>query len=175
MDKKTIFKTLLFLGGAGLVVGIGRYIVRQGRLLKEWDFKVDKFRLKTIMPLSVAFDFIFINKSAVQAEIKNIKINVFTDSNAKIGTITKAGPLIINADAESPLSVDITVDGKDIKKETVVAVTRAVLDKKDLPLYFIGTAQLRAGFGWVTLPIKSNSSGKELLTYAKKATDPTTP
>lgn len=160
MSTNKTAQILLTASGILLVVAVGRWAVRQMRLLKEWDFSVTGLVPVSLSPLSVSFNFNFINKSGIKTEIRNIVIDVYTDSDIKLGRIEKAGPLTIVADGISPLAVTITAD------KAVTAKAKDILKiaarNFDLPMHFVGRCQLKSGAGWVDLPIRHSTTGKKL-------------
>ncbi len=151
---------LYYIGGVLIGAGLLRYAYKNYVLATEWDYEVVGTKIAKLSPLEFSFSFILKNKSAVKAKIKNLDIRIFTGS-AEIAKIYQPQVQEIIGGGNTMITVSAKAIPEEIKKN-ILGIIGTALQKKDIPLDFIGTMQLSTPFGWMKLPIRYSSTGKEL-------------
>lgn len=158
----------LLIGGASLIAsGALFYVYKNIILAKEWDYRVEGFdvlsmKINTKDPkASGDLKLVFINKSSIKADLKDINIQVFSNGT-RLGAIDEPGPLIIKGNGESPVKFGISFDAKALVKDWD-KLLGTFLNTKDIPLDFVGTFRLRTLLGmYIKVPIKYSTTGKDM-------------
>jgi len=158
-------KRNLYIGGAVIAVAIlGRILYKNIYLAGKWDFNIGRFKIDKFKPLTVTQTIEFINKSNFKVTVKDINIEVLTQG-VKIGSIVKNEEQTIAGKGVSPFQITYVVDANIKDKKTSQAIEElasAILDKKDLPLDFVGKVKVKGLLGYTKVPILYSTTGKNL-------------
>jgi LEA14-like dessication related protein len=158
-------KKLLIIGGATVVAAIAfRTLYKNLYLASQWDFYMGTFGLKSLRPLIVTQTIDFINKSNFKLTVRNIKIGVFSN-DIKIGQIDRADEQTIGSKGVSKFTLEYALTptlGNQAAKDAITKVASTYLQTKDLPVDFVGSLEVKTPFGFVTVPVRYSSTGKNL-------------
>lgn len=158
-------KKLLIIGGATVVAAIAfRTLYKNLYLASQWDFSMGTFGLKSLRPLIVTQTIDFINKSNFKLTVRNIKIGVFSN-DIKIGQIDRADEQTIGSKGVSKFTLEYALTptlGNQAAKDAITKVASTYLQTKDLPVDFVGSLEVKTPFGFVTVPVRYSSTGKNL-------------
>lgn len=158
-------KKLLIIGGATIVAAIAfRTLYKNLYLASQWDFSMGSFGIKSLKPLVITQTIDFINKSNFKLTVKNIKIGVFSN-DIKIGQIDRADEQTIGSKGISKFTLEYALTptlGNQAAKDAITKVASTYLQTKDLPVDFVGTLEVKTPFGFVTVPVRYSSTGKNL-------------
>lgn len=157
-------KKLLIIGGATIVAAIAfRTLYKNLYLASQWDFNMGTFGLKSLKPLIVTQTIDFINKSNFKLTVKNIQIGVFSQ-DIQIGKIDRAEEQTIGPKGISKFTLEyaLTPTLNQAAKDAITKVASTYLATKDLPVDFVGSLDVKTPFGFVTVPVRYSSTGKNL-------------
>ena len=158
-------KKLLIIGGATIVAAIAlRTLYKNLYLAGQWDFNMGSFGVKSFKPLVITQTIDFINKSNLKLTVKNIKIGVYSN-NIRIGQIDRANEQTIGPKGISKFTLEYALTptlGTQAAKDAITKVASTYLQTKDLPVDFVGSLDVKTPFGFVTVPVRYSSTGKNL-------------
>ncbi len=158
-------KKLLNIGGATIVAAIAlRTLYKNLYLAGQWDFNMGSFGVKSFKPLVITQTIDFINKSNLKLTVKNIKIGVYSN-NIRIGQIDRANEQTIGPKGISKFTLEYALTptlGNQAAKDAITKVASTYLQTKDLPVDFVGSLDVKTPFGFVTVPVRYSSTGKNL-------------
>jgi len=163
MKKSTI---ILLTGGAVVAGLMGRYVYRNIVLAKDYDFKFNGFiptgiRLTGDDPkISGKASLQFINKSDIKAVIKDINIQVFS-KNVRLGAIEKPEVVSIAPKGFTTFNFDISFNPKSVVDNWRI-LTSTIINDKNIPMDFVGQLKVDTAFGFIKIPIKYSTTGKDL-------------
>ncbi len=133
-------------------------------LAGQWDFNMGSFGVKSFKPLVITQTIDFINKSNLKLTVKNIKIGVYSN-NIRIGQIDRANEQTIGPKGISKFTLEYALTptlGNQAAKDAITKVASTYLQTKDLPVDFVGSLDVKTPFGFVTVPVRYSSTGKNL-------------
>lgn len=158
-------KKLYVIGSATIVAAILlRMLYKNLYLANQWDFNMGTFNIKSLKPLIITQTIDFINKSNFKLTVKNIKLGVFSN-DIKIGQIDRANEQTIGSKGISKFTLEYALSpsfGNQAVKEAITKVASTYLETKDLPVDFVGNLEVKTTFGFVRVPVRYSSSGKNL-------------
>jgi LEA14-like dessication related protein len=158
-------KKLLIIGGATIVAAIAlRTLYKNLYLAGQWDFNMGSFGVKSFKPLVITQTIDFINKSNLKLTVKNIKIGVYSN-NIRIGQIDRANEQTIGPKGIPKFTLEYALTptlGNQAAKDAITKVASTYLQTKDLPVDFVGSLDVKTPFGFVTVPVRYSSTGKNL-------------
>lgn len=158
-------KKLLIIGGATIVAAIAfRTLYKNLYLAGQWDFNMGSFGIKSFKPLVITQTIDFINKSNLKLTVKNIKIGVYSN-DIRIGQIDRANEQTIGPKGISKFTLEYALTptlGNQAAKDAITKVASTYLQTKDLPVDFVGSLDFKTPFGFVTVPVRYSSTGKNL-------------
>jgi len=158
-------KKLLIIGGATVVAAIAfRTLYKNLYLASQWDFNMGTFGIKSLKPLVITQTIDFINKSNFKLTVKNIKIGVYSN-DIRIGQIDRANEQTIGPKGISKFTLEYALTptlGNQAAKDAITKVASTYLQTKDLPVDFVGTLEVKTPFGFVSVPVRYSSTGKNL-------------
>ena len=102
----------------------------------------------------------FKNVSDLTVTIKDIDISVFTD-DVQIGKVFQPDEITITPNGSTIVKFKLEFNAKNAIKGWSTLISEA-LKKKDLPMDFVGTFKTKTLFGWVNVPVKYSTTGKNL-------------
>ena len=154
-------KVLLISGASLFAVALGRYVSRNVLLANKWDFNYKGFEINQIYPSPIVTAIIeFKNVSDLTVTIKDIDISVFTD-DVQIGKVYQPEEITIAPNGSSTVKFKLEFNAKNAIKGWSTLITEGI-KKKDLPMDFVGTFRTKTLFGYVSVPVKYSTTGKNL-------------
>ncbi len=164
MDNKLKY-TIIGLASIGTAV-IGRYLYVNFVRLKNWDFQYNG-----IIPKDVSFvnnkpkisgevSITFLNKSDITATIKDIDVQAFA-KGVRLGAVNRATPLTIMPSSGTNVVFGVNFDTDEIVNQWNVLLGTA-LQTKNIPLDFVGQFKMKVLGGWIKIPVKYSTTGKDL-------------
>ena len=158
-------KKLLIIGGATIVAAIAlRTLYKNLYLAGQWDFNMGSFGVKSFKPLVITQSIDCSNKSNLKLTVKNIKIGVYSN-DIRIGQIDRANEQTIGPKGISKFTLEYALTptlGNQAAKDAITKVASTYLQTKDLPVDFVGSLDVKTPFGFVTVPVRYSSTGKNL-------------
>lgn len=156
-------KTLIIFGGVAFLGGLAFYLIRQFKLLAQYDYKIVNFKFGKISGNQVVVDVTtrIFNKSNIEATVNKIYLEIFVE-NAKVGFVRESGQWLIPAKGSSDITMRITLNPKLLLKNAVSVLVSGV-KKKDLNFTLDGYANVRSGFLSTTIPITYSDKVSEYL------------
>lgn len=166
-------KKVAFLALGAVAAGLaGHYVVSNYRKATDFDFEfkgliptqADLF--STNPKISGRATMGILNRSDIKAEIKDIDIQVFSQG-VRLGAIRQ--PAIINIPAKSTfnLTVEVSADPKSMADNWRTLLSTYIATK-NIPMDFVGRLKVRTILGFITIPIRYSTSGKDLYDLYKK-------
>lgn len=159
MDKTSKF--LLAVGGGLGAFAIFRYVYKTISLAQRMELQYEGFIIKTITPeLSGVVTMNILNKSDLTLTIKNVDIKLFAGT-AEVGSLVQPRELSILPNGKSLIRLNINVNYQSVI-DGFGQIKNAIKSTNDLPIDIIGNADVKSIFGWVKMPLKYSTSGKDL-------------
>ena len=159
MDKASKF--LLIAGGGLGAFAIFRYVYKTISLAERMELKYEGFIIKTITPqLSGVVSLNIVNKSDLTLTLKNIDIKLFAGT-AEIGSLVQSKELDILPNGKSLLRLNININYESVF-EGFAQIKNIIKSTNDLPIDIIGVADVKSILGWVKIPLKYSTTGKDL-------------
>jgi len=159
MDKAS--KVLLIVGGGLGAFAIFRYVYKTISLAEKMELKYEGFIIKNITPqLSGVVSLNIVNKSDLTLTLKNIDIKLFAGT-AEIGSLVQSKELDILPNGKSLLRLNININYESVF-EGFGQIKDIIKSKNDLPIDIIGVADVKSILGWVKIPLKYSTTGKDL-------------
>jgi LEA14-like dessication related protein len=158
---------ILLAVGAGLgAFALGRFVYKSLYLASKWQYKVLSVRHTSIFPrLDGVLEFEIINKSDVILEMRRLDLGVFV-SSVRIGKIYQEQEIAIAPDSRTKVSIQLSVEYKALLN-SLGSTYKTFKSFKDFPIDVIGSIQVKGVLGYVTLPIKYLTTGKEVYNTLK--------
>lgn len=154
-------KILFVLGGGVMAYGILRYVYKNVLLASDIDFSVQDFNITQLKPeIQGILTLNIINKSDIQLKLKNLELKAFI-SGVSIGDVHQTQDITISAQGRSLVKVSFKISPENLAsnlKEVIVNV----ISKRDVPLDFIGNVDIKSWMGYISIPLKYSTSGKDL-------------
>lgn len=157
-------KTLLFLGGAGLLgFALYRYLKVQGDLLKNYEYKIMAVRVKkfSLNELSIDIDIRFTSKADVEAKIQKMYLELYLEDK-QVGFLTETKEFVIPARGSSVVPLFISINPQLVLKN-LTDIVLGIGKAKDVKFKMDGYATIKSGFLKTTLPIKYETTLKQYL------------
>lgn len=166
-------KKIAFLALGAVAAGLaGHFVVSNYRKATDFDFDFKGF-IPTQADLFSANPKIagratmgILNKSDIKAEIKDIDIQVFSQG-ARLGSISQPGLVVIPAKGTFNLTVEVSADPKSIADNWRTLLSTYIASK-NIPMDFVGKLKVKTLLGFVKIPIRYSTSGKDLYDLYKK-------
>ncbi len=159
MDK--VAKTLLLIGGGVASYAILRYAYKTISLAQKMEVGYEGFIIKSITPeLSGVVTLYIKNVSDLTLTIKNVDVKLFA-GNVEVGSLTQSQELSILPNKKSLLRLNININ-YDSVKEGFGQIKGIISDTGNLPIDVVGVLDLKSIFGWIKMPIKYSTTGKDL-------------
>ena len=161
-------KSLLWIAGALALAGVGQYYYRNYQLVKDFDANLKGLSYKGQQDGKTVFNCTvnILNKSNLDATIKDVQGKVLVNG-VQVGSFSKMGEQVIASDAYIDINFDFTLDDKSIISQWNV-VLGTILQKKDLPLDIVGVFRYKTIFGYLTIPLRISTSGRDLYATWKE-------
>lgn len=140
--------------GVGLLgYGLYHYFSIQSKLLKAYDYKIISIKIKKFDISQTTVDFVlrFINKSDIEATIKDLYLDIFIE-NQKAGYVTNNNRFILPANGSSDIPLSFTFSPK-LLINNIVSILLTGSRKKDLEFELSGFADIESGFIKKTIKI----------------------
>ena len=154
-------KVLLVTGTSLFAVALGRYVYRNILLANKWDFFYKGFEINQVYPSPIVTAIIEVkNVSDLTVTIKDIDISVFTE-DVQIGKVFQQEEINIAPNGATIVKFKLEFSAGNAIKGWSTLIANA-LKKKDLPMDFIGTFKTKTLFGFVSVPVRYSTSGKNL-------------
>jgi len=157
-------KLLLALGGLGLLgTGLYLYLKKQSDLLSQFDYKIAGVKIKRITLVELSFDVIllFTNKSAIEAKVNRIYVDLFLEGK-NVGYVTQSASFIIPANGSSNIPLSVSINPQSVLLN-ITDILLGTASKKDMNFSMKGFANIKSGFVSITMPIEYQTSLKEYL------------
>ena len=159
MNNRTKF--LVAVGGSIGAFAILRYVYKTISLAQKMELQYEGFIVRTITPeLSGIVSLNIKNKSDLTLTIKNVDIKLFA-GNVEVGSLVQPRELSINPNAKSLIRLDIRVNYQSVI-DGFGQIKKVIKSVNDLPIDIIGVADVKSIFGWVKMPLKYSTSGRDL-------------
>lgn len=166
-------KHVAMLAAGAVVAGLaGHFVVSNIRKASDFDFEFKGF-VPTQADLFSANPRIsgratmgILNKSDINAEIKDIDIQVFSQG-ARLGSIRQPALIGIPAKGTFNLTVEVSADPKSIADNWRTLLS-TYISTKNIPMDFVGRLRVKTIVGFVTIPVRYSTSGKDLYDLYKK-------
>ncbi len=164
LEKINMNNTTKFLVVAGGSIGafaILNYVYRTISLAQKMELEYEGFIVRTITPeLSGVVSLNIRNKSDLTLTIKNVDIKLFA-GKVEVGSLIQPKELSIKPNDKSLIRLDIRVNYKSLI-DGFGQIKKVIKSVNDLPIDIIGVADVKSIFGWVKMPLKYSTSGKDL-------------
>jgi len=157
-------KLLLALGGLGLLgTGLYLYFKKQSDLLSKFSYKIVGLKIKRITLAELSFDVIllFTNKSAIEAKVNRIYVDLFLEGK-NVGYVTQSASFIIPANGSSNIPLSVSINPQSVLLN-ITDILLGTASKKDMNFSMKGFANIKSGFVSMTMPIEYQTSLKEYL------------
>jgi LEA14-like dessication related protein len=159
MEKAS--KILLAIGGGIGAFAIFRYVYKTVSLAQSMELQYEGFIIKTITPqLSGVVSLNIVNKSDLTLTLKNVDIKLFAGT-AEVGSLVQSKELDILPNGKSLIRLNININ-YDSVIEGFGQIKNIIKTTNDLPIDIIGVADIKSIFGWVKIPLKYSTTGKDL-------------
>ena len=159
MEKAS--KILLAIGGVVGAFAIFRYVYKTVSLAQRMELEYEGFIIKTVTPqLSGVVSLNIVNKSDLTLTLKNVDIKLFA-GNAEIGSLVQTKELDILPNGKSLIRLNININYESVI-DGFGQIKNIIKTTNDLPIDIIGVADIKSIFGWVKMPLKYSTTGKDL-------------
>lgn len=155
-------KTLLWLGVAALITGVGTYYYRNWLLAKQFDYQFRGIEILNLYgnEIKVRVQLSLKNVSNFDATFKGLEIKAFIDG-ALIGKLLKEEETHLPADNSILLSFDAVINKNNIKNKSL-DIVRAALTKTPITVDFVGKMDYQTPIGYFSIPITYSTTGQDL-------------
>jgi len=154
-------KVLLISGASLFAVALGRYVYRNILLANKWDFFYKRFEINQVYPSPIVTVTIeFKNVSDLTVTIKDIDISVFTE-DVQIGKVFQPEQVVIAPNGSTEVKFKLEFSAGNAIKGWSTLIANAIKNK-DLPMDFVGTFKTKTLFGFLSVPVRYSTTGKNL-------------
>ena len=154
-------KVLLVIGGGLASFAILRYAYKTLSLAQKMEVGYEGFIIKTVTPqLSGVVTLYIKNLSDLTLTLKNIDIKLFA-GQVEIGSLTQAKESIILPNDKSLIRLNININYESVF-QGFGQIKTVIKSQNDLPIDIIGVADVKSIFGWIKMPLRYSTTGKDL-------------
>lgn len=154
-------KLFLVIGGGLMSFAILRYVYKNIILATDLDYSLQNVSITSIKPnLQGVITLSIINKSDIKLNLRNLNIKAFV-SGFMLGELKQTSEITISAQGRSMVSLIFNVTPDNLT-QNIKEILVNVISKKDIPIDFVGQVDAKSWLGYVTLPLKYSTSGKDL-------------
>lgn len=163
MNKKLIIGGLI-AGGVGLFAfSIYYYIKKQTELIKSFSYKITGLSLGTFTMemINGKMNVLFTSISDVEVVVKEFYVDFYFNGE-KVGYLQDVTEFIIPARGSAEIPFEFNISPVLILND-ITDIVKYAIKEKDASLSVDGYATLKSGFLKATLPIKYDTTIKQIL------------
>lgn len=154
-------KGLLIVGGGLASYALLNYAYKNVILVGKLDYSIVNVQITKLLPTIEGFASIVIkNKSQIGVDVRNVDLKLFLD-NVEMGSVLQTKPTSIKPDGQSIIKGYVRIEAKNIV-DNAKQLFSTIKTTSDIPVDLVGNLEIKSILGWVKIPVKYSTTGKDL-------------
>ena len=163
MKKASVIGLVVVLGAGAFAYGLYEYVRRQKALLEQFTYKITNLKLDTfnLQLIKGQIFVLFSSISDIEVTVKEFYLDFYFNGE-KVGYLEDVTEFIIPARGTTEIPFEFTLNPQFIFRN-IGDIVSYTMSQKDASISVQGYATLKSGFVKATLPIKYDTTIKEIL------------
>ena len=154
-------KGLLIVGGGLASYALLNYAYKNVILVGKLDYSIVNVQITKLLPTIEGFASIVIkNKSQIGVDVRNVDLKLFLD-NVEMGSVLQTKPTSIKPYGQSIIIGYVRIEAKNIV-DNAKQLFSTIKTTSDIPVDLVGNLEIKSILGWVKIPVKYSTTGKDL-------------
>lgn len=163
MKKASVIGLIVVFGAGAFAYGLYEYAKRQKALLEQFTYKITNLKLDTfnLQLIKGQIFVLFSSISDIEVTVKEFYLDFYFNGE-KVGYLEDVTEFIIPARGTTEIPFEFTLNPQFIFRN-IGDIVSYTMSQKDASISVQGYATLKSGFVKATLPIKYDTTIKEIL------------